>query len=64
MSDRSERDIETRHRATTADARRIAGAESGIEAPAPDQEDDNGVTDLGQTEPAVDVNPGEQTDGR
>ena len=53
MSDRPEGDVELRHRQTTADARNQADAEPGHELPAPDHEDESGVTDLGVREPRV-----------
>jgi hypothetical protein len=53
MAERSAGDVEHRHRETKDDARRQADADAGLELPAPDHEDDSGVTDLGVGEPRV-----------
>ena len=51
MAERNEDDVELRHRTTKDDARRLAEAGPGLELPAPDHEDESGVTDLGVREP-------------
>jgi hypothetical protein len=53
MAERTGDNVELRHRTTKDDARRLAEAELGLEPPAPDHEDESGVTDLGVREPRV-----------
>ena len=53
MPERSEDDVERRHRETIKNARRQADADPGLDLPAPDHEDESGITDLGVDEPRV-----------